>query len=58
MAVKAINLLKPKRLAEGNSTNDPECCPYNKIISHSINDCFVVKHIIDGMIKMGEIKIE
>jgi len=57
MVTKPIIVPKPKRPAEANVTNDPKYCPYHRIISHPIKDCYVFKDIIKGMIRRGEIKI-
>ena len=58
MATKAISLPEPKRPAEVNKINDPRYCPYHRIISHPIKDCYVFKDIIEDMIIRGEIEIE
>ena len=51
MAAKAISLPDPKRPAEVNKTNDPRYCPYHRIVSHPIKDCYVFKDIIEDMIR-------
>jgi len=58
MAGKAIFLLEPKWPAEVNKTNEPNYCPYHRIISHLIKDCYVFKDIFKDMIRRGEIEIE
>jgi len=58
MAVRAISLPESKRPAEVNKRNDPRYCPYHRIISHPIKDCYVFKEIIKDMIRRGDIEIE
>ena len=58
MAAKAISLLEQKRPTKANKTNDPKHFPYHMIISHPIKDCYVLKNIVDDMIRRGEIEIE
>ena len=58
MAAKAISLPDPKRPAEINKTSDPRYCPYHRIVSHPIKDCYIFKDIIEDMIRRGEIEIE
>ena len=58
MTAKAISLPEPKRPAKVNKTNDSKYCPYHRIISHPIKDCYVFKDIMEDMIRTREIKIE
>jgi len=58
MAVKTISLPEPKYPGEVNKTNDLKYYSYHRIISNPIQDCYVFKHIIEDMIRRGEIEIE
>ena len=55
MSSNLLVLPEPKRPNEVGKTNDAKYCPYHRIISHSIKDCYVLKDIIERMVKNGEI---
>ena len=58
LKAKAIRLPEPKRPNEVDMTNDPNYCRYHRIVSHPLTDCYIVKNIIEGMIKRKEIEID
>lgn len=47
-----LTLPHPKRLGYGK-TNDPQYCPYHQMISHPLNQCFIVSKKINEMWKNG-----
>ncbi|KAH7844403.1 hypothetical protein Vadar_027560 [Vaccinium darrowii] len=55
---KAIILPKPKRSFEVSKTNNPKYCQYHRIVSHPMMECYVLKDIIQKMIKDGDIVLE
>ena len=58
MKEKAIKLPEPKRPSEVDKTDDPKYCPYHRIVSHPLKECYVLKNVIQAMIKNGELVIE
>jgi len=58
MATKVISVPEPKRPIEVNKTNDPKYRPCHRINSHPIKDCYVLKDLIENMIRRREIKIK
>ncbi|XP_060968195.1 uncharacterized protein LOC133035834 [Cannabis sativa] len=58
LKAKAIRLPEPKRPNEVGMTNDPNYCRYHQIVSHPLSDCYILKNIIEGMIKRKEIEID
>ncbi|KAL8159372.1 hypothetical protein V2J09_000909 [Rumex salicifolius] len=56
--LKTLVLPEPKRPNEVGETKDAKYCPYHRIISHSIKDCYVLNDIIERMANNGEIGIE
>ncbi|KAH7861295.1 hypothetical protein Vadar_024293 [Vaccinium darrowii] len=55
---KAIILPKPKRPFEVNKTTNPKYCQYHRIVSHPMKECYVLKNIIQKIIKDGDIVLE
>ncbi|XXG72495.1 hypothetical protein AAC387_Pa07g1575 [Persea americana] len=50
-----LTLPDPKRPGDVGKTNDPRYCPYHQMISHPLNQCFVVREKINEMWKNGVI---
>ncbi|KAM2162439.1 hypothetical protein ACFX1Q_040230 [Malus domestica] len=57
-AAKMIMLPEPKRPAEVNKTDDPKYCRYHRLISHTIEDCYILKDIIQEKINKHEIEVD
>ncbi|KAL8151477.1 hypothetical protein V2J09_021285 [Rumex salicifolius] len=53
MIAKLLTLPEPKRPKEVGKTDDPKYCPYHRLISHPITNCYVLKDIIERMINKG-----
>ena len=47
---KLIALPEVKRPHEVGKTNDPKYCPYHRLISHPIKECFVLKDKIQELL--------
>ncbi|XP_050133202.1 uncharacterized protein LOC126609295 [Malus sylvestris] len=58
LAAKMITLLEPKRPAEVNKIDDPKYCRYHRLISHTIEDCYILKDIIQEKINKHEIEVD
>ena len=58
LKAKAIKLPESKRPNEAGMTKDPNYCRYHRIVSHPLTDCYVLKDIIEGMIKRKEIEVD
>ncbi|KAM1706158.1 hypothetical protein ACFX2K_028340 [Malus domestica] len=58
LAAKMITLPEPKRPAEVNKTDDPKYCRYHRLISHTIEDCYILKDIIQEKINKHEIEVD
>ena len=43
LANDKLTLPDPKRLRDVSKTNNPRYCPYHQMISHPLNQCFVVR---------------
>ncbi|XXG47604.1 hypothetical protein AAC387_Pa02g2228 [Persea americana] len=46
-----LTLPDPKRPGDVGKTNDPRYCPYHQMVSHPLNQCFVVREKINEMWK-------
>lgn len=46
-----------RRLNEVGWTDNPKCCSYHHLISHSIEDCFVLKDKIQDLIDSGSVSL-
>lgn len=55
---KIIKLSKCKRLKEMGHTNDPKYCKYHRVVSHSVDKCFILKDIIIRLAKEGKILLD
>ncbi|KAL8161824.1 hypothetical protein V2J09_013313 [Rumex salicifolius] len=55
---KALTLPEPKKPNEVGMTNNPKYCPYHRLLGHTIEDCYVLKDIIEGMINKAEIEVD
>ncbi|XXG42059.1 hypothetical protein AAC387_Pa01g2409 [Persea americana] len=44
-----LTLPDPKRLGDVGKTNDPRYCRYHQMVSHPLNQCFVVREKINEM---------
>ena len=53
-----LTLLEPKRPGDVGKTNDPRYCPYHQMVSHPLNQCFVVREKINEMWKNGVITFD
>ncbi|WP_440998354.1 hypothetical protein, partial [Cysteiniphilum litorale] len=53
-----LTLPEPKRPGDVGKTNDPRYCPYHQMISHPLNQCFVVREKINEMWKNGVITFD
>lgn len=57
LQANALTLPKLKRHGEINRTDDPKYCRYHRIVSHPSKDCYVLKNIINGMVRMNQISL-
>ena len=48
---KVIELPKCKRPEEMGRVNDPNYCHYHRIVSHSVEKCFILKDLIMKLAK-------
>ena len=53
-----LTLPDPKRPGDVGKTNDPRYCPYHQMVSHPLNQYFVVKEKINEMWKNGVITFD
>ncbi|XXG82541.1 hypothetical protein AAC387_Pa10g0463 [Persea americana] len=53
-----LTLPDPKRPGDVGKTNDPRYRPYHQMVSHPLNQCFVVKEKINEMWKNGVITFD
>lgn len=52
---QALNQLpESKRPEEAYRTNDPNYCPYHRVVSHPIEDCYVFKDWLERKYRNGE----
>ncbi|XXG53802.1 hypothetical protein AAC387_Pa03g1837 [Persea americana] len=58
LANDKLTLLDPKRTGDVGKTNDPRYCPYHQMVSHPLNQCFVVREKINEMWKNGVIAFD
>ena len=58
MAIRnGLQLPESKRPNEAMKTNDPEFCPYHRVVSHKIENCWVFKDWVEQNLKTGEITL-
>ena len=55
---KVIELPECKRPEEMGHVNDPNYCHYHRIISHSVEKCFILKDLIMKLVKQGRIHLD
>ena len=53
-----LTLPNPKRPGDVGKTNDPRYCLYHQMVSHPLNQCFVVREKINEMWKNGVITFD
>ena len=53
-----LTLPEPKRPGDIGKTKDPWYCPYHQMISHPLNQCFVVREKINEIWKNGVITFD
>ncbi|CAK9133612.1 unnamed protein product [Ilex paraguariensis] len=58
LKAKAIKLPEPMQLYEVNKTDDLKFCQYHWILSHSLQDFYVLKNSIQAMVNKGYIEIQ
>jgi len=58
MASGSLILPEPKRPNQVNKTDHPKYCPYHRLISHTIEECYVLKDKIQNMIDEGDIEMD
>lgn len=46
-----LELSACKRLKEASMVNHPKYCPYHRIVSHAIEDCWIFKDLVEQKIK-------
>ncbi|PKU68418.1 hypothetical protein MA16_Dca027434 [Dendrobium catenatum] len=57
-ALKAgLELPECKRPEESKHSGDPNYCPYHRVVSHPIEDCYVFKDWLEKMYKRGELTL-
>ncbi|PKU62970.1 hypothetical protein MA16_Dca028177 [Dendrobium catenatum] len=57
-ALKAgLELPECKRPEESKHSGDPNYCPYHRVVSHPIEDCYVFKDWLEKQYKMGELTL-
>lgn len=52
-----MTLLEVRRPNEAGQTENPKYCSYYRLISHSIEDCFVLKGKLQDLIDSGSISL-
>jgi len=58
LASKAITLPESKRPAEASKTNDPKYCRYHRLVSHTLQDCYILKDKIQELLNNGVLEID
>ena len=58
LELKLIELPEMKRPEEADQTNDPKYCKYHRLISHPIEQCFVLKDKIMELARQGKIMFD
>ena len=58
ISLELIKLPKMKRPEEANQTNVPKYCKYHRLISHPIEQCFVLKDKIMELAHQGKITFD
>jgi hypothetical protein len=53
-----IKLPKCKRPEEMGRTNDPKYCKYHRVVSHTVEKCFVLKDLILRLAREGKILLD
>ncbi|KAL0907644.1 hypothetical protein M5K25_022064 [Dendrobium thyrsiflorum] len=57
-AVKAgLELPECKRPEESKQTGDPNYCPYHRVVSHPIEDCYIFKDWLERKYQKGELTL-
>ncbi|KAL0918047.1 hypothetical protein M5K25_010035 [Dendrobium thyrsiflorum] len=57
-AVKAgLELTECKRPEESKQTSDPNYCPYHRVVSHPIEDCYIFKDWLERKYRKGELTL-
>jgi hypothetical protein len=52
-----IALPASKRLEDADKSDEPNFCPYHRVLGHSIEDCWVFKDWVEKAYKNGEITL-
>ena len=52
-----LSLPEPKRPGEVDKADQPNFCPYHRMLGHTIEDCFVFKDLIEKKYKNGDIQL-
>ncbi|KAI5343815.1 hypothetical protein L3X38_011691 [Prunus dulcis] len=55
---KVIELTECKRLEEMNQVNDPKFYKYHRIVSHLVEECFVLNELIMNLARQGRIELD
>uniref|UniRef100_A0A2N9G8H6 Retrotransposon gag domain-containing protein n=1 Tax=Fagus sylvatica TaxID=28930 RepID=A0A2N9G8H6_FAGSY len=55
---EVIKLPECKRPEEMGRTNDPKYCKYHRVVSHTVEKCFVLKDLILRLAKEGKILLD
>lgn len=58
LQLKLIEFSSSKRPKEMEHENDPKYCRYHRVVSHSIEKCFVLKEKIKDLLRQGKIEID
>lgn len=45
-----LTLPEPRRTEEVGRADDPKYCPYDQLVSHAIEDCFILKRKIQDLV--------
>jgi hypothetical protein len=53
-----IKLPKCKRPEEMGRTNDPKYCKYHRVVSHTVEKCFILKDLILRLAKEGKVLLD
>ncbi|KAL0910899.1 hypothetical protein M5K25_018995 [Dendrobium thyrsiflorum] len=57
-AVKAgLELPECKRPGESKQTDDPNYCPYHRVLGHPIEDCYIFKNWLERKYRKGELTL-
>lgn len=54
---EGLQLPESKRPADLAKSDDPNFCPYHRVLGHKIEDCWVFKDLVEKRIKAGEIEL-